>query len=111
MSTIKNQVQLLGNLGQDPTVTRLDNGKIVARFQLATNETYKDGKGEKKTETNWHTVVTWGRNAEIIEQYVSKGKEVAIQGKLKTRSYDGHDGNQRYVTEVEAQEILLLGRK
>jgi single-strand DNA-binding protein len=110
MSTIKNHVQLLGNLGQDPTIARLDNGKIVARFQLATNENYKDGKGEKQTDTQWHTVVAWGRNAEIIEQYTQKGKEVAIHGKLKTRTYTTDDGNQRYVTEVEAQEILLMGK-
>lgn len=111
MSTIKNHVQLIGNVGQEPTITNLESGKKVARFSIATNENYKDNKGEKQTDTNWHTVVAWGRVAEIIEKYVTKGKEVGISGKLKTRTYETEDGNQRYVTEVEANEILLLGSK
>lgn len=109
MNTIKNHVQLIGNVGQEPTITNLESGKKIARFSLATNEYYKDGKGEKQTDTNWHTVVAWGKTAEIIEKYVNKGKEVGIVGKLKTRSYEAENGNQRYVTEVEANEILLLG--
>ncbi len=111
MSTIKNHVQLIGNVGQEPTVTNLESGKKVARFSLATNENYKDSKGEKQTDTNWHTVVAWGKTAEIIEKYVNKGKEVGIVGKLKTSTYETEEGNQRYVTEVEANEILLLGSK
>ena len=111
MSTIKNHVQLIGNIGQEPTITNLESGKKVARFSLATNENYKDSKGEKQIDTNWHTVVAWGKTAEIIEKYVSKGKEVGIVGKLKTRTYTTDDGNQRYVTEVEANEILLMGNK
>ncbi|PCJ91301.1 MAG: single-stranded DNA-binding protein [Flavobacteriaceae bacterium] len=111
MSTIKNHVQLIGNVGQEPTITNLESGKKVARFSLATNEHYKNGKGEKQTDTNWHTVVAWGKTAEIIEKFVTKGKEVGITGKLKTRSYTTNDGNERYVTEVEATEILLLGSK
>ena len=109
MSSIKNHVQLMGNIGQDPSITNLENGRKVARFSLATNENYKDGKGEKQTDTNWHTIVAWGKTAEIIEKYVGKGKEVGIVGKLKTRTYTTDDGNQRYVTEVEANEILLMG--
>ena len=111
MSTIKNHVQLIGNVGQEPTVTNLESGKKVARFSLATNEYYKDGKGEKQTDTNWHTIVAWGKTAEIVEKYVEKGKEVGIMGKLKTRTYTTDDGNQRYVTEVVADEVLLLGSK
>ncbi|WP_282117147.1 single-stranded DNA-binding protein [Cellulophaga baltica] len=111
MSTIKNHVQLIGNVGQEPTITNLESGKKVARFSLATNENYKDSKGEKQTDTNWHTVVAWGKTAEIIEKYVNKGKEVGLVGKLKTRTYEAEDGNQRYVTEVEANEILLMGTK
>ena len=111
MSTLKNHVQLIGNVGQEPTITNLESGKKVARFSLATNEYYKDAKGEKQTETNWHTVVAWGKTAEIIENYVGKGKEIAITGKLRTRTYTTDDGNQRYVTEVEANEILLLRSK
>ena len=111
MSTIKNHVQLIGNVGQEPTITNLESGKKVARFSLATNENYKDSKGERQTDTNWHTVVAWGKTADIIEKYAEKGKEIAVVGKLKTRSYTTNDGNQRYVTEVVADEILLLGSK
>ena len=111
MSTIRNHVQLIGNVGQEPTITNLESGKKVARFSLATNEYYKDAKGEKQTDTNWHTVVAWGKTAEIIEKFVSKGKELGVTGKLKTRTYTTDDGNERYVTEVEANEILLLGSK
>lgn len=111
MSTLKNHVQLIGNVGQEPTITNLENGKKVARFSIATNEYYKDAKGEKTQTTDWHTVVAWGKTAEIIENYVGKGKEIAITGKLRTRTYTTDDGNQRYVTEVEVKEILLLGNK
>jgi single-strand DNA-binding protein len=111
MSTLKNHVQLIGNVGQEPTITNLDSGKKVARFSLATNEYYKDAKGEKQTDTNWHTVVAWGKTAEIIEKFVGKGKEIGVTGKLKTRTYTTDEGNERYVTEVEANEILLLGSK
>ena|GEM_PF-32131 len=111
MSSIKNQVQLIGNVGQEPQVTNLESGKKVVRFSLATNENYKNDKGEKVQSTDWHTVVAWGKTAEIVEKFVGKGKEVGITGKLKTRTYTTEDGNQRYVTEVEAREILLLRSK
>ncbi|UII78591.1 single-stranded DNA-binding protein [Flagellimonas sp. CMM7] len=111
MSTIKNYVQLIGNVGIEPTITNLESGKKVARLSLATNENYKNSNGEKQTDTNWHTVVAWGKVAEIIEKYVTKSKEIGVSGKLKTRSYETQDGNQSYVTEVEANEILLLGSK
>jgi len=111
MSTIKNHVQLIGNVGQEPIVTNLENGKKVARLSLATNENYKNGNGEKQTDTNWHTVVAWGKVADIIEKFVDKGKEIGVVGKLKTRIYTMDDGNQRYVTEVVADEILLMGNK
>lgn len=111
MSTLKNHVQLIGNVGQEPTITNLESGKKVARFSIATNENYKNDKGEKVQNTDWHTVVAWGKIAEIVEKYVGKGKEIGITGKLRTRTYTTDDGNQRYVTEVEAREILLLGSK
>jgi single-strand DNA-binding protein len=111
MSTLKNKVQLIGNVGQEPTITNLENGKKVARLSLATNENYKNGKGEKQTDTNWHAVVAWGKTADIIEKYVVKGKEVAIEGKLTSRSYDDKAGVKRYVTEVVANEILMLNGK
>ena len=111
MGSIRNQVQLIGNVGDVPTLTNLESGKKVVRFSLATNEPYKDKEGNKQTDTNWHTVVGWGKTAEFVEKYVGKGKEIGILGKLKTRSYTTDDGNQRYVTEVEANEVLLLGKK
>ena len=111
MSSIKNHVQLIGNVGQEPQVTNLESGKKVARFSLATNENYKNDKGEKVQSTDWHTVVAWGKTAEIVEKFVGKGKEIGVSGKLKTRTYTTDDGNERYVIEVEAREILLLGGK
>ncbi len=83
MSTIKNNVQLIGNVGQEPTITNLESGKKVARFSMATNEHYKDAKGEKQMDTNWHTVVAWGKTADIIEKFAGKGKEIGVTGKLK----------------------------
>lgn len=109
MSTLKNKVQLIGNVGQEPTITNLESGKKVARLSLATNENYKNSNGEKQTDTQWHTVVAWGKTAEIIEKYVTKGKEIAIEGKLTSRSYEDKDNVKRYVTEVVISEILLLG--
>jgi len=111
MSTIKNHVQLIGNVGQEPTITNLESGKKVARLSLATNENYKNGNGEKQTDTNWHNIVAWGKTAEIIEKYAEKGKEIGVVGKLKTRTYTTDDNIQRYVTEVVVNEILLMGSK
>ncbi|WP_034042961.1 single-stranded DNA-binding protein [Wocania ichthyoenteri] len=109
MSTLRNKVQLIGHVGQEPTITNLHNGKKVVRLSIATNEHYKDSKGEKQTDTNWHSLVAWGKTADIIEKYVTKGKEIAIEGKLTSRSYEDKDGVKRYVTEVVVSEILLLG--
>ncbi|MCG2462514.1 single-stranded DNA-binding protein [Flavobacteriaceae bacterium F89] len=111
MSTIKNHVQLIGNVGRVPTINNLENGKKVARFPLATNDYYKNKKGEKIQTTEWHTIVAWGKTAEIVEKYAGIGKEIGVVGKLKTRTYTTDDGIQRYVTEVEAGEILLLGTR
>ena len=109
MSTLKNKVQLIGNVGQEPTITTYESGKKLARLSLATNEYYKNDKGEKQTDTNWHTAIAWGKTADIIEKYVTKGKEIAIEGKLSSRSYEDKEGAKRYVTEVVISEILLLG--
>ncbi|MCK0191759.1 single-stranded DNA-binding protein [Arenibacter sp. N53] len=111
MSKLRNHVQLIGNIGDVPAITNLESGKKVARFQLATNEHYKNANGEKVQSTDWHTIVAWGKTAEIVEKYAGKGKEVGITGKLKSRTYIADDGNTRYVTEVVADEILLLGNK
>ncbi|MCK7591314.1 single-stranded DNA-binding protein [Subsaxibacter sp. CAU 1640] len=111
MSTLKNKVQLIGNVGNEPEITNLESGKKVAKFSIATNEFYKNLKGEKEQDTQWHNVVAWGKTAEIIEKYVDKGKEVALEGKLTSRSYETKEGEKRYVTEVVVNEILLLGVK
>ncbi len=111
MNTLRNQVQLIGNLGNNPEITNFDNGKKLARISLATNENYTNTQGEKITNTEWHTVVLWNKTAEIAEKYLQKGKEVIIRGKLTHREYDDKEGNKRYVTEVVGNEILLLGSK
>ncbi len=109
MSTIRNKVQLIGNVGNAPEIKNLETGKKVASFSIATNEFFKNSKGEKVQNTQWHTIVAWGKTAEIVEQYLGKGKEIAIEGKLTSRSYETNEGEKRYVTEVVANEILLLG--
>ena len=111
MSTLKNKVQLIGNVGNEPEITNLESGKKVAKFSIATNEFYKNSNGEKEQNTQWHNVVAWGKIAEIVEKYVGKGKEVALEGKLTPRYYETKEGEKRYVTEVVANEILLMGIK
>ncbi|MDO6761644.1 single-stranded DNA-binding protein [Tamlana sp. 2_MG-2023] len=111
MSTLRNKVQLIGNVGNEPEITNLESGKKVAKFSIATNDSYKDSKGEKVTNTQWHNIIAWGKIAEIVEKYVGKGKEVALEGKLTSRSYGTKEGEKRYVTEVVVDEILLLGIK
>lgn len=111
MYALKNKVQLIGNLGNAPEVRTLDGGKKMARFSVATNESYRNAKGEKITETQWHNLVAWGKVAEIVEKYLIKGKEVMIEGKLVNRSYNDKDGNKKYITEVQVNEILMLGEK
>ncbi|HPF10488.1 MAG TPA: single-stranded DNA-binding protein [Flavobacteriaceae bacterium] len=110
MSTLRNKVQLIGNLGNDPEVITLESGKKLAKFSIATNDSYKNNKGERITETQWHNVVAWGKTAEIVENYVGKGKEVAVEGKLTTRSWEDKEGHKRYTTEVVCNELLLLGK-
>jgi single-strand DNA-binding protein len=110
MNTLRNKVQLIGNLGNDPEIINLESGRTLAKFTIATNESYKNAAGEKVTDTQWHNVVAWGKTAQIIEKYVTKGKEVAIEGKLTSRSYDDKEGNKRYITEVVCNELLMLGK-
>lgn len=104
-----NKVILVGNLGKDPEVRHLDNGRAVANFSLATSETYKNKQGERVTTTEWHNVVLWTPLAEIAEKFLKKGGQVYIEGKLTTRSWDDQDGNKRYTTEVVGREMTLLG--
>ncbi|WP_026703877.1 single-stranded DNA-binding protein [Flavobacterium soli] len=111
MNALRNRVQLIGNVGNDPEIKTFEGGKKVANLTVATNESYKNDKGEKVEQTEWHRVVAWGKTAEIIERFVTKGKEVAIEGKLTHRSYDDKNGEKRYITEVVVNDILLLGNK
>ena len=110
MNTLRNKVQLIGNLGNDPEIINLESGKMLAKFNIATNESYTNNKGEKITDTQWHNVVAWGKTAEIIEKYNTKGKEVAIEGKLTSRSYETKEGEKRYITEVVCNELMMLGK-
>jgi single-strand DNA-binding protein len=111
MYALKNKVQLIGNLGNNPEVRTTEGGKKMARFSVATNETYRSTKGEKVTETQWHNLIAWGKVADIAEQFLFKGSEVAIEGKLINRNYTDKEGIKRYVTEVQVNEVLLLGEK
>jgi single-strand DNA-binding protein len=111
MNTLRNKVQLIGNLGNDPEIINLESGKTLAKFSIATNDSYKNASGEKVTDTQWHNVVAWGKTAEIIEKYVTKGKEIAIEGKLTSRSYETKEGEKRYITEVVCNELLMLGKQ
>lgn len=111
MSTLRNHVQLIGNLGNTPEIINLENGGKLAKFSLATNETYTNKKGEKVTDTQWHNIVAWNNTATIIEKFLDKGKEVAVSGKLTSRSWEDQEGNKRYITEVVCNEVLLLGAK
>ena len=111
MYALKNKVQLIGNLGNTPEVKAFDNGKKVATFRMATTEVYRNAKGEKIKETQWHNLVAWGKLAEIAEKYLSVGKEVAVEGKLVNRSYNDKDGNKKYITEIQVNELPMLGAK
>ena len=106
-----NKVILVGNLGKDPEIKNLENGATLARFPLATSETYTDrNTNERKTITDWHNVVLWRGLATIAEKYLSKGKQVYIEGKIKTRQWTDAEGNTRYTTEIVGDQMQLLGR-
>ncbi|MDG1237924.1 MAG: single-stranded DNA-binding protein [Flavobacteriales bacterium] len=110
MSGSVNKVILVGNLGKDPEIRHLENGAAVANFSIATSENYKDRKtGEKVSQTEWHNIVAWRGLAEIAEKYLKKGHKVYIEGKLKTRTWQDQDGNNRYSTEVITDNLTMLG--
>ena len=110
MNALRNKVQLIGHVGQDPEIKSFDGGKKLAKLSIATNESYKNDKGEKVEETQWHNLIAWGKTADTIEKYVVKGKEIAIEGKLTHKSYEDKNGEKRYVTEVVIDELLMLGK-
>ena len=110
MQSIKNKVTLIGNLGKAPEVKTLDTNRKVARISVASNEVYKNAKGEKVIHTTWHNIVMWGKLAELAESSLNKGTEIAIDGKLINRNYKDKNGVERFTTEIQANGLLILGK-
>ncbi len=106
-----NKVLLIGNAGRDPEVRNLESGAKTASFTLATSERYKDRSGETKEMTEWHNIVCWRGLADLAENYIRKGSQIYVEGRIRSRSYTDRDGNTRYITEIQADAIQLLGRK
>lgn len=111
MNTLKNSVRLTGFLGNDPEVKTFSNDRTLARVSIATNERYRNGQGEWVTDTQWHSLVFWGKQALFAQKSLSKGSEIAVEGKLVNRQYVDKDGVTRYVTEVNVNEIVQFNRK
>jgi single-strand DNA-binding protein len=111
MTNLRNSVKLIGHLGKDPEIRTFDSGKKMATFTIATTDSYKNQKGEKVKDTQWHNLVIWGKLADVAGQYLKKGKEVAIEGKLVHRSYETSAGEKRYITEINVNEMLMLDNK
>ena len=111
MNALQNKVQLIGNLGNNPDVRNTESGKKMARVSISTNESYRNAKCETDKETQWQNAIAWGKNAEVIEKYLTKGSQVAVEGKLVTRNYVDKEGIKRYTTEVQVNDILLMGCK
>lgn len=111
MNSLRNKVQLIGNLGSDPEIKHTENGKMLAKFSLATSEVYTNKDGERITNTQWHNIVAWEKTAEIVEKFLKKGNEVAIEGKLTNRTYEDKEGVKKYYTEVVVNELLMFGSK
>lgn len=111
MMTMKNRVQLIGNLGATPEIKEFDNGNKMARFTVATSDFYTNKKGEKVTETQWHNIVIWGKLADIAEKHLEKGTQVVIDGKLTTRNYTDKEGQKKYFTEIIANEFMMIDKK
>jgi single-strand DNA-binding protein len=107
--TVVNKVILVGNLGKDPEVRFTPNGKALAKFSVATSEKWTDQQGQKQERTEWHNVVVWGKQAESCGQYLTKGRQVFVEGSIRTRSYDDKDGNKKYMTEIIARDVRFLG--
>jgi single-strand DNA-binding protein len=110
MNNLRNKVQLIGNLGMDPEIKEISEGRKMARFTLATNEAYRNAKGERIKETQWHNLVAWGPRAAFVEKFLNKGKEIALEGKLVHRNYEDKEGKKRYITEVQVSDFLMLGK-
>jgi single-strand DNA-binding protein len=111
MNSIRNKVQLIGNLGKDPELKTFENGKLQTRFSLATKETYRDSDGKKVEDTQWHNLVAWGGMAKTIQKYLNKGSEVAVEGRLVHRTYDDKEGKKCFFTEVVVGDIVMMKGK
>lgn len=111
MNALKNKVNLIGRLGADPEVVTFDSGRTLARFTMATNENYKDKKGEWIENTQWHNINTWGKTADRVKQSLTKGQEIMLEGKLVHQSYETASGEKRYTTIIEATEFLIISEK
>lgn len=111
MTTLSNSVHLIGRLGMDPKFFEFGDGKMKATFSMATSDYYRDAKGERVQQTQWHNIVCWGKTAKVAHDYLAKGKEIALEGKLTNRTYEDKNGNKHYFTEVLANQILILDRK
>lgn len=109
-TTVKNRVQLVGNLGNAPEMKTFDNNKL-AKFSVATSDFKKNKAGEFITETHWHNVIAWGKLAERAEKLFEKGSQVLVDGKLISKSYTDKEGNKRYITEIQANELVLMNKK
>ncbi|WP_417854246.1 single-stranded DNA-binding protein [Xanthomarina gelatinilytica] len=110
MNTLRNKVQLIGRLGQDPEIINFEDGNKMAKFSLATDDSYKDKKGEKVERTYWHNIIVKGGLVKVVENYITKGKEIAVEGKLTNRSWEDKDGKKHYTTEILCNELLMLGK-
>ncbi len=108
MNSLRNKVQLIGRLGQDPEIITFNDGGKIARFNLATDDSYKDKQGNKIERTHWHSIVVKNGLVKVVENYITKGKEIAVEGKLTNRSWDDSDGKKQYITEVVVNELLML---
>ncbi len=110
MNALRNKVQLIGRLGQEPEIVTFPNGGKIAKFSLATDDSYKDKDGIKVERTYWHNIVVNGGLVKVVEDYIHKGQEIAVEGKLTNRSWEDKDGNKRYITEIYCQELLMFSK-
>lgn len=111
MNTLRNKVSLIGRLGAQPEVVTFDSGKTLARFSLATNESYKNKAGEWQDNTQWHNITAWGKTAELVGKMLSKGQEIVVEGRLVNNNYETKDGEKRYGTTIEVSEFLIISAK
>ena len=110
MTSLKNSVQLIGRLGNNPQIRSFESGKQMATFSLATNESYYNNKGEKVNDTQWHNIIVWGKKAQVVDDYLKKGSEIALEGKLVNRSYE-KEGEKKFITEIVMNELLMIDKK